>query len=115
MCFTLSLSHTEHTAYTVCHRGGPPRGLREQGKQGIYFRGTGEQRPSFGGNKGTWTILGNREHKKFQGNKGTGTPTLGGPQPCKPYIHNCTTEPTVALFELHSGHSSVSVKAVYDF
>ena len=32
-------------------------------------------------------------------------------QLCKPY----TTEPTVALSELHSGHSSVSVKAVYDF
>ena len=49
---------------------------------------------NFEGNRGTKTILGNREHKKtnldfwgtgeqanlFQGNKGTGTPTsLGGP------------------------------------
>ena len=50
-------------------------GLGEQGKQGIYFRGTGEQRPNFEGNRGTKTILGNREHKKitfqFWGNWGT--------------------------------------------
>ena len=49
---------------------GPPRGF---GEQGIYFRGTGEQRPNFEGNRGTKTILGNREHKKtnfrFLGNK----------------------------------------------
>ena len=41
----------------------------------IYFRGTGEQRPNFEGNRGTKTILGNREHKKaifrFLGNRGT--------------------------------------------
>ena len=57
------------------YKGGPPRGLGEQGKQGIYFRGTWEQRPSFEGNRGTKTILGNREHKKtnfrFLGNRGT--------------------------------------------
>ena len=44
-------------------------------KPGIYFRGTREQRPSFEGNRGTKTILGNREHKKtnfrFLGNRGT--------------------------------------------
>ena len=70
---------------------GPPRGFGEQGKRGIYFRGTGEQRSNFEGNRGTKTILGNREHKKtnfrffgtgeqanlFQGNKGTGTPWEG--------------------------------------
>ena len=28
---------------------------------------------------------------------------------------NYANEPTVAITELHSGHSSVSVKAVYDF
>ena len=54
---------------------GPPRGFREQGKKGIYFRGTGEQRPNFEGKRGTKTILGNREHKKaifnFWGNRGT--------------------------------------------
>ena len=65
-----------------------PRGFREQGKKGIYFRGTGGQnRPDFEGNRGRKTILGNREHKKtifsiflgkgeqanlFKGNKGTG-------------------------------------------
>ena len=43
---------------------GPPRGFGEQGKQGIYFRGTGEQRSYFEGIRGTKTILGNREHKK---------------------------------------------------
>ena len=54
----------------------------------IYFRGAGEQRQNFEGNRGTnlKTIFGNRVHKKtvflifgeqaslFQGNKGTGTP-----------------------------------------
>ena len=57
------------------YKGGPPRGFGEQGKQGIYFRGTWEQRPNFEGNRGTKTILGNREHKKtnfrFLGNRGT--------------------------------------------
>ena len=66
----------------------PPRGLGEQENKGIYFRGTGEQRPNFEGNRGTKTIMGNREHRKqifdfggtgeqanlFQGNKGTLTP-----------------------------------------
>ena len=53
---------------------GPPRGFGEQGNKGIYFRGTGEQRPNFEGNRGTKTILGNREHKKtfFFDYKGTG-------------------------------------------
>ena len=50
-------------------------GFGEQGKQGIYFRGTGEQRPNFEGNRRTKTILRNREHKKtnfrFLGNRGT--------------------------------------------
>ena len=70
----------------------PSQGFWGTGENGIYFRGTGEQRPNFEGNRGTKTILGNREHNKtnfqflgnreqanlFQGNKGTGTP-LGGP------------------------------------
>ena len=43
---------------------GPARGLGEQGGNGIYFRGRGEQRSSFEGNKGKKTIVGNREHKK---------------------------------------------------
>ena len=51
-------------------------GFGEQGNKGIYFRGTGEQRPNFEGNRGTKTILRNREHKKtifqFLGNRGTG-------------------------------------------
>ena len=68
--------------------GGPPRGFGEQGTQGIYFRGTGEQRPNFEGNRGTKTILGNREHKsnfRFLGNKpiyfrgNRYPPPLGGP------------------------------------
>ena len=57
------------------HLRGPPRGFGEQGYKGIYFRGRGEQRPNFEGNRGTKTILGNREHKKkncqFFGNRGT--------------------------------------------
>ena len=32
------------------------------GNKGIYFRVTGEQRLNFEGNRGTKTILGNREH-----------------------------------------------------
>ena len=42
----------------------PARGLGEQGGNDIYSRGRGEQRPSFEGNKGTQTIVRNREHKK---------------------------------------------------
>ena len=53
----------------------PSQGFGEQGNQGIYFRGTGEQRSNFEENRGTKTILGNREHKKtnfrFFGNRGT--------------------------------------------
>ena len=51
---------------------------------------TGEQRPNFEGNRGTKTILGNKQFfdfwgtgeqaNLFQGNKGTGTHPLGGPQ-----------------------------------
>ena len=52
-----------------------PGVFREQGTQGIFFRRTGEKRPNFKGNRGTKTILGNREHKKtnfrFFGNRGT--------------------------------------------
>ena len=51
------------------------QGFWGTGEKGIYFRGTGEQRPNFEGNRGTKTILGNREHKKtnfrFLGNRGT--------------------------------------------
>ena len=40
-----------------------------------YFRGTGEQMSNFKGNRGTKTIMGNRDHKKtnfrFLGNRGT--------------------------------------------
>ena len=53
----------------------PSQGFWGTGENGIYFRGTGEQRPNFEGNRGTKTILGNREHKKtnfqFLGNRGT--------------------------------------------
>ena len=67
---------------------GLPRGFGEQGIKVISFRGTGEQRPNFEGNRGTKTILENREHKKtnfryfgtgeqanlFHGSNGTGPP-----------------------------------------
>ena len=48
------------------HLRGPPRVLGDRGKgeKGIYFMGTGEQRPNFDRNRGTKTILGNREPKK---------------------------------------------------
>ena len=59
----------------------PSRGFREQGKKGIYFRETGEQRPNFEGNMGTKTILRNREYKetnfRFLGNRGTSQFILG--------------------------------------
>ena len=49
--------------------------FRGTGENGIYFRGTWEQRSNFEGDRGTKTILGNREHKKtnfrFLGNRGT--------------------------------------------
>ena len=45
------------------------------GEKGIYFWGIGEERPNYVGNRGTKTILGNREHKKtkfrFLGNRVT--------------------------------------------
>ena len=50
-------------------------GFGEQLKKGIYFSGTREQMSNFEGNRGTKTILGNREHKKtnfrFWGNRET--------------------------------------------
>ena len=53
----------------------PSRGFGGTGERGIYFRGTGEQMSNFEGNRGTKTILENREHKKtnfrFLGNRGT--------------------------------------------
>ena len=57
--------------YTIIRRcRGPPRGFGEQGKR-VFI--SGEQRPNFEGNRGTKTILGNREHKKtnfrFWGNR----------------------------------------------
>ena len=42
----------------------PSYGFGGTGIKGIYFRGTGKQRPHFEGNRGTKTILGNRENKK---------------------------------------------------
>ena len=51
-----------------------PGVLGNRGKM-VLFQGTGEQRSNFEGNRGTKTILGNREHKKtnfrFLGNRGT--------------------------------------------
>ena len=66
----------------------PSQGYWGIGEKGYLFQGNEEQRSNFEGNRGTKTILGNREHKKthfrflgkdeqanlFQGNKGTGTP-----------------------------------------
>ena len=53
----------------------PSQGFRGTGETGHLFQGTGEQRLNFEGNRGTKTILGNREHKKtnfrFLGNMGT--------------------------------------------
>ena len=52
---------------------GPPRGLGNRGKR-VFI--SGEQWPKFEGNRGTNTIMGNREHRKTnfsifgeQGNK----------------------------------------------
>ena len=69
-----------------------PGVLGNRGK-GYLFQGKREQRSNFEGNRGTKTILGNREHKKtnfrFWGNRGTSQfssreqgnryPPLGGP------------------------------------
>ena len=68
------VQHSKDVFVQVQYRGSPT-GFGEQGKQGIYFRGTGEQRPNFEGNRGTKTILENKEQKKtnfrFLGNKET--------------------------------------------
>ena len=77
------------TVHAVPQERGPPRGFGEQGNKGIYFRGTGEQRPNFEGKQGEqrqywgtgnienqiFDIWGTGEQANlFQGNKGTGTP-----------------------------------------
>ena len=73
----------------------PSQGFWGTGEQGLLFQGNTGTKANFEGNRGTKTILGNREHRKqifdfwgtgeqanlFQGNKGTGTP-LGGPPKC---------------------------------
>ena len=74
---------------------GPPRSYGEHGDNVIYFRGTGEHKSKYEGNRGTNVILGSREHSKlrfwfwgtrenaeiFQGNKEeVPLPSLGGPQ-----------------------------------
>ena len=52
-----------------------PGVLGNRGNRAFISGGSGEQRPNFEGNRGTKTILGNREHKKtifrFLGNRGT--------------------------------------------
>ena len=56
------------------------QGFGGTGEKGIYFRETGLQMSNFEGNRGTKSILGNREHKKtnfrFLGNK----PIISGEQ-----------------------------------
>ena len=56
-------------------KGRPSQGFGGTGEKGIYFRGTGEQRSNFEGNRGTKTILGNMERRKTNfrilGNMGT--------------------------------------------
>ena len=49
---------TGRTYQPAQHRGGPPRDFGEQGKKGIYFRGTGEQRPNFEGEQGNKDNIG---------------------------------------------------------
>ena len=44
----------------------PAQGFRGKGKRGINFKGTGELRQYFERNRGTKTILGNRENNKKQ-------------------------------------------------
>ena len=61
---TKSVFHACFHSWVLFESRGPPGGFGEQGKEGIYFRGTGESRPNFEGNRGTKTILGNSEHKK---------------------------------------------------
>ena len=81
------------------HVRGPPRSFGEQGNKGIYFWGIGEQSPKFEGNRGTKTILRNREHKKTnfrsfweQGNKpiyfrGTREHVPPGSASCLMWVH----------------------------
>ena len=65
---------------------GPPRGFGEQGKKGIYFRGTkakfwGEQRKKNIWEQGTYENKFSifwEQANLFQGNKGTGSPPWEG-------------------------------------
>ena len=71
----------------------PSQGFWEQEKRGIFSRGTGEPMQNFEGNRGTKTILGNRDLRKqiidfwgtgeqanlFQGTREQVPPPLGGP------------------------------------
>ena len=94
--FFLALQHVEQSSFTICGKGRPSQVFGEQGNKGIYFRGTGGQRLNFEENRGTKTILGNREHRKqfsifgeqgnkpiyFRGTKVTGTPREGLKRVC---------------------------------
>ena len=65
----------------------PSQGFGEQGSNGIYFKGTREQRSKNEGNRGTMAILGEIKililgnSDLFQGNKGTGISPLSHPPP----------------------------------
>ena len=91
-CEFILLSQMQIKYQCICNIKALPGVLaRGTGESGIYFRGAWEQRPHFEWNRGTKTILGNREHIKktnfrflgtgeqanlFQGNRYP----LGGPQ-----------------------------------
>ena len=76
-------------------RGGPPRGLGEQGRKVIYFRGTREQKSKTEGNRGTKAVLGNREHRKsrfwfWKKRKNAVEPWEQVPPPPPPHTHTHT-------------------------
>ena len=83
---SLPLTFVTTTAFWLCpwkelhfSRVGPimrsSQGFWGTGETGHLFQGNREQRPNFEGNRGTTTILGNREHMKtnfrYLGNRGT--------------------------------------------
>ena len=92
------------------------QGFWGTGEKGIYFRGTGEQRPNFEGNRGRKTIFGNREHKKtnrFFGNRGT-SQFISGEQgnrypPGRASLKGCQFEHTELSIHLESFNDECAI------
>ena len=109
--------HLRNYCHSIDDWRGPPRGFGEQGKQGIYFRGTGEQRPIMRGTgEQRPNFEGNREHKKtnfrFLGNRGASqffSGEQGNRYPPSPPLGGGYTSVTRTGLETIKGHRDIDV------